>query len=476
MSVRAALVAAVVLLAACRSTPVSPRKESLARLPEKFLPGSATISDDFAHHLYLVEERRGTRVVRDGVPSEKYGSATNRSFLPKSARHVYWARRPEGQTLLVVDDVAYPVGYSRHDYVAFDPTGAHWAVLASAPAEEGAVILADGKELGPFSDASIPAWSPTGTLAYLKAEGNEGPDRRIALVVGEAVVRESKAGAPLCRPVIGEPTRGPALPLHTALQYLTDGRLVALMPKEGQWALTRDAEILGTFDASVPTTPGSVGPYAIAGDDACAVGSVIAATTVTTAEKAPVVAWWERTAGAGGTWRVVVDGKPAANVACLRPWPHQPPQLGADGRTVAFPCVTRFDDHGEAIMVVHGEQRYGPYPEVWALALSDDGRRLAYGASDGSLDRSWGVYADGTLLSPRYYAIWRPRFDPSGTRVAWEAMETVKGPNRLVLDGRPLATFDDLTNGPLFDRPGEVAWLIRRKSRLARLNFPLRKQ
>jgi hypothetical protein len=92
------------------------------------------------------------------------------------------------------------------------------------------------------------------------------------------------------------------------------------------------------------------------------------------------------------------------------------------------------------------------------------------------LDRSWGVYADGTLLSPRYYAIWRPRFDPSGTQVAWEAMETVKGPNLLVLDGRPLATFDDLVNGPLFDRPGEVGWVMRRKHRLARLNFSLSNQ
>jgi hypothetical protein len=36
-----------------------------------------------------------------------------------------------------------------------------------------------------------------------------------------------------------------------------------------------------------------------------------------------------------------------------------------------------------------------------------------------------------------------------------------------------LATFDELLDGPIFDRPGEVAWLIRRKQRVARLNFPL---
>jgi hypothetical protein len=42
-----------------------------------------------------------------------------------------------------------------------------------------------------------------------------------------------------------------------------------------------------------------------------------------------------------------------------------------------------------------------------------------------------------------------------------------------VLDGRPLATFDDLLKGPIFDRPGEVAWIVRRGQRLARLNFPI---
>jgi hypothetical protein len=105
--------------------------------------------------------------------------------------------------------------------------------------------------------------------------------------------------------------------------------------------------------------------------------------------------------------------------------------------------------------------------------LSDDGNRLAYGASDGSLDLGWAVFADGVQQSERYNAIWRPRFDPSGKHLAWEAMRTDRGPNILVLDGRVLATFDELLDGPIFDRPGEVAWLIRRKQRVARLNFPL---
>ena len=143
------------------------------------------------------------------------------------------------------------------------------------------------------------------------------------------------------------------------------------------------------------------------------------------------------------------------------------------GRLAAFPCSVRFDDRGEAIKIVHGLRQYGPYPEVWALGLSDDGKHLAYGASNGSLDLGWAIYVDGVLRSEQYYAIWRPRFDPTGQHVAWEAMRSPQGPNVVVLDGRALASFDDLLRGPLFDRPGEVSWIVRRRNRLVRLNFPL---
>lgn len=464
-----------VLLALCAgcSHDASPRKESLARLHPLVLPGSATVSHDGAHHAYLVRDTDGTRMVRDGVASENYRDATNRSYAPTSARHVYWARGFDDQPLLVVDDSTIPIGYSRHEYVTFDPTGTHWAALAKPAGGEGAVVLRDGVALGPFSDASVPAWSPEGALAYLRVQGLPGLPRTVELVVGDAVVRSAPAMSPTCVPMLGEPFEGPELPRHAIVRYLSDGRLLTLMPQQDGWALTRGEERLGTFDASAPTAAGTAGPYVLAGTEACNAGSVIAASTVTAADQAPVVAWWERTPGADGWWRVVVDGVPASPLRCLRPWPHQPPLLSSDGRGVAFPCVTRFDDHGEAIMVVHGDREYGPYPEVWALALSDDGQRIAYGTSDGSLDLGWAVYADGVPQSERYYGVWRPRFDPSGRHLAWEAMRSVDGPNVLVLDGRPLATFDDLLDGPVFDREGEVAWFIRRGRRLARLNFPL---
>jgi hypothetical protein len=469
-----AALCALALLAACGHK-ASPRKERIARLPDIFLPMSAVVSDDRSRYAYLVEDADGVRMIRDGSASEDYRRATNRNFSPNAHHHVYWAQRDDNQPLLVVDDLVIPIGYSRHEYVVFDPSGTHWAALASPVDHGGAIILRDGATLGPFADASVPAWSPTATptLAYLRVLGEPLIARRTELVVGDTVVRENTGNAPACVPALGEPFEGPELPRQAMVRYLSDGRLVSVMPLDARWALRRDAEVLGTFDATAPTASGSVGPYVLAGTDACQSGSVIAVTSVTTAERAPVVAWWERPAD-GPHWRVMVDGRPALSPPCLRPWPHQPPQLTADGKAVSFPCSVRFDDKGEAIKVIHGLRAYGPYPEVWALALSDDGSRLAYGASDGTLDLAWAVYADGVQVSERYYSIWRPRFDPTGRHLGWEAMRSGRGPNILVLDGRPLASFDDLIDGPIFDRPGEVAWIIRRKRHLARINFALR--
>jgi hypothetical protein len=468
-----AVVAALLLASTCQRHPASPRKQTIARLPPKVLAGSVTVSRDLAHHAFLLEDEDGIRMIRDGVPSDAYQSATNRSYAPASALHAYWARTADGTSLLVVGDQAVPIEYSRHEYVVFDSTGRHWAAVATPPGADGstAAVLRDGRSSGPFADAGIPAWSPAGTLAYLRATDAPDDARRVALVEDDRVVDEHPATAPSCTPALAEALQGPTLPRLSAVRYLSDGRLLVIRPDADHWIVRRGDDTLATYDASAPTSPSSVGPFMLAEPGACQHGTLVAANSLAVADAAPVAAWWERTADAN--WRVVVDGRPVAGVRCLRPWHHQAPLLSHDGRTVAFPCVTKFDEHGEAIVVVRGSERYGPYPEVWGLALSDDGTRVAYGASDGSLEASFAIFANGVQQSDRGYATWRPRFDPSGAHLGWEVMRTAKGPNQLVLDGRALATFDDLLDGPLFDRPGEVAWLVRRKDRVVRLNFAL---
>jgi hypothetical protein len=83
------------------------------------------------------------------------------------------------------------------------------------------------------------------------------------------------------------------------------------------------------------------------------------------------------------------------------------------------------------------------------------------------------MYVDGVPFAPRYHAVWRPRFDPSGRHVAWEGIPTPGSRPILALDGRNLVRFDHLVAGPVYLQPGWVSWAVRQGRRIARINFPL---
>jgi hypothetical protein len=149
--------------------------------------------------------------------------------------------------------------------------------------------------------------------------------------------------------------------------------------------------------------------------------------------------------------------------------------LSRDGQSWAYACVTGVPVTGQEVLVVTPGARHGPYREVWGLALSDDGRRVAYGASpDGGTGSSWHIYADGVPYPAAFYATWRPRFDPSGTHLGWEAIPQQGARPVLGLGRRSLLRFDDLVDGPAYLKPGWVSWAVRNGRHLSRVNFPLR--
>ena len=79
-----------------------------------------------------------------------------------------------------------------------------------------------------------------------------------------------------------------------------------------------------------------------------------------------------------------------------RYWDLPPPVVSDDGRAWAYPCVTGTSTGGDEIFVVTSRGRHGPYKAVWAITLSDDGSRVAYGATvDDDPSTPWQVYADG---------------------------------------------------------------------------------
>ena len=56
----------------------------------------------------------------------------------------------------------------------------------------------------------------------------------------------------------------------------------------------------------------------------------------TVAEDAPAAAWWERPAGRGASWRIVLNGKPADTMSFPNFWSSSRPVLSRDGTYLAY--------------------------------------------------------------------------------------------------------------------------------------------
>lgn len=466
---------------ACSSVPDVPRKTHLTRLPFEYVQGSLVASTDLQHFAYFVRDAEGVSAVRDGVRGPAFEDATMRSFAPGSSRLFYWAQVP-GERFLIADGQPVAVGTSRHLFLTFDGTGSRWAVVTGVPKLAGAAypdperritIIADGVEQGRWRDAAVPAFSRDGR--HLAAIVEQGPADapRLELLVDGVAQASVPRGPGACLTPHDLQVDGPRLPAWLRTMYLDDGRLVVLWRDGEGWAVVRDGQRLGgPFAVNIPAPDDGPGFEVTAPE--CADAAAIVSTSLVAAEKAPVVAWWERVAGSGGKWRVVRDGVPVDDVLCLEAWTDYPPLLTPDGKTVAYPCVSeRTEGGGRRIDVVVGSRRIGPFGDVWSAALSDDGRHIAFAGIAVAVGGGWAVFVDGVAAPPRYRGVWRPRFDPTGRHVAWEGLLDRSGRGALNLDGHDLARFDELVSGPSYEIPGHVSWVVRRARLLTRVSLPL---
>ena len=142
--------------------------------------------------------------------------------------------------------------------------------------------------------------------------------------------------------------------------------------------------------------------------------------------------------------------------------------LSADGQHVAYPCRTNPPGAADEVFMIADGRRYGPYSHVWGVAWSADGQHIAYAASDGSPRRAWSIYVDGKPAPLKYEQLWRPRFDSTGTRIAWEAQNSKRGV--LCLNGNSVYSFDEVLWGPEFSPSANLSWVVRRGQRLTRVD------
>lgn len=442
-----ALLLALVLAGCGERTDVAPvvTKEPLTTLRATWRKGSAVAVDrDWA---YLERIGDGMRVVaRDRAPWTPYRECA----APKlGAGHVAtWctnAAHPPADVQLVVDDVATPTPLGRPGTFVFATAGTRWAAVGGLPSRGPSIVWLDGREVGRWTDVSLPAFSADGARVAWIAETSPG---RTALVVDGVEQATMPEPAVPTSPLVRPSKIGPNLWPQLAVRWLPHGPILLLAQDRDGWSVSRDGERLGSYRLSA--WDGETATQFAFGRPFADVAAIVP-TSLAVAADAPVAVWWERLGGGGERWRVVRDGVPVDDVVCATHFTAQPPQVSPDGRRVAYACPG-----AKGTTVVVDGRRSADFVKVAGVALSATGGHVAWSTSDA-------VLRDGVPLPGRWSNPSVPAIDATGAHVAWEAGRV------LVLDGRPIARFDEKLWGPAFAEPGRVAWAIRRGRRVVRL-------
>lgn len=426
-------------------------------------PGTIVLSEDGASWAYVEAVAGGQRMVVDGVAGPTFAGCDRPSFAPKTRRVFYFmkvargGREPYG---MVADGARVAPTFAQPGTFVFSSDGRHWAAIGGLADQGPTVLIADGKEVGRWKDATWPSFSPDG--AHLAALVRRDDDA-VALVVDGKETRVFPA--PTCRvsPTFRWSPVGPNLTPQFSVDYLSDGSLVVITQDADGWALYHDGERLGSYVHNVWTGAAPVDWAADYHRD-----TSIVPRSFRTADAAPAFAWWERAGGEFDRWRVLRNGVPLRDDFCDRFWDMQPLVLSRDGKRVAYFCGKLGPGTIGQGDVVDGEHSYGPFFDAYGLVHSDDGAHLGYGGFTGERKLGWTLYRDGEPVAGPFDGVWRPRFDPTGVHLAWEAEREHR--NLLGIDRRALASFDEVLMGPAFDVPGYASWVIRRRQSLRRLD------
>ncbi|MCX8070938.1 MAG: hypothetical protein N3C12_00605 [Candidatus Binatia bacterium] len=441
----------------------------LLRLPASARRTSLAIGSDGESYAYVDRTTAGQRVVFRGGVDPEFDEVGNPLLLRETHTRLYWAidRSQGAEKLVIVENGRrFDTACLRPNLFLLSRNGKRWVTVCGLKQEstgEGAApvvgVISNGHLVGTYRDVSVPTVSQDGAHVAFVAERNDG--RHALMVDGEERRLLSPPPAEKASPAMRLSSVPPGL-RQFRLLYLTDGSLVALLYDTDGWAVYRNDQRLASF-AHVLSLEGE---FAV-GFDQFRTAPTILAGSLTTADQAPQIAWWDKVPGQETQWRVTRGGQPA-NVVCEHYWEKGPPLLSDDGSRVAYPCWRAQPVSPDVSLdVVVDGTRWGPYYAVWGLAFSPEGKRLAYAAAEDVERNRWRYFIDGRPFPFAWEEAWRPRFTPDGRHLAWEA--TWKNRMVAVLDGESVFSFDAVLWGPEFPRSNTVAWVVRRGQRVYRV-------
>jgi hypothetical protein len=462
----ATLVVVVTLGIGCQREPAV-EKSLLVELPKSYVEKSFVLSEDAEAWAFVTETDAGQRVVSSAGTGELHAFCTKLAFAPKTHRLFYWARdgsEEEPTISLVADGTRVATDFVTIGEMGFSHDGARWLAASGArgpsAAELGEITLfVDGVVTARAKDMALPSFSRDGRhLAYLTSD-----EKRGSLFVDGELKQTFDLPTGQCGVAALHDAPRPDLPMRHVVQYLADGSLLVVTRDPDGWGVYRDGERIAyyvrtTFDA---------------GQGECGKMSAFAPRSMRIAAEAPVAYWWARDSGDANVWRVVRNGQPVDDVACIEPWRHHPPETSADGTQVVYACAGEENAGDRVVHLVKDGTRWGPYDDVWGIAPSENFAHVAYGASYGPIPRPWSIYVDGVARVSNLLANWRPKVWNDGSTVAWEALLTDGGRGRFGIDDHHLGSFDEVYWGPEAEPHDRVGWVVRRGRKITRISVPL---
>ncbi len=461
-------------LGAAPAPALSITRTHLVTLPREAEKHTLYVSDDGTDCVYVVASPEGRRVIHGSDTGPPFAEITTLRMAPGTKRVFYWGldtSTGRRAISLVADGPPLAAPIARTGRFFFSPVGGRWAAVGGTELptgtdsyEAGPVQLwVDGTPVDAYPDMSFPSFSADGGhLAYL-VENDAG---QVTLLEDDRVRRAFDPPDQAAAGLKEHSSVGPTLSPRYQTAYLADGNLLTVSTDRDGWAIFRGTERLASYPRTIVHNDSSPVTLGAGGDSSAA----FLPSSLVTAQAAPSAVWWERLPGAPERWRVVRDAEPIDGLVCPRPWDAAPPAISADGRHVAYACHTATDDRPEdEVYVFHDGTRYGPYANVWGIALSPDGNHVAFGAVDDTNGAPWYYVVDGRRGRPLFDKVFPPRFSADSQHVTWVGKRN--GRFLLFLDRHGRASSDDLIWPPTFNLGKGLSWAVIRGQRVSRVDF-----